>query len=135
MQGHGHDTLGLADKVAPSPGQPARKGRRRVRPVAVLEGQDQAPAGVVIDDRRAGPLKDRPPPAAGAAKRSLAQGIFEGKTAGGTLGRAQEDHPVPALGAQRSGRIDQGAAAQALGRQKRIKGASGKTAENGAQPG
>ena len=116
MQGHGGDDVGLGEQFRPGTGQPAAKSGGGFGAVAMLETQDHAPAGVVIDQHCAGPLIDRRAADAGGAQHPRPGIIFKGCAAARTGGRTQERHRVPAGRAETTGLIHHPAASQAMGR-------------------
>ncbi len=72
------------------PGSSSGRARRRMGAVAMLEGEDQGPAGIVVVQRRPGPTEGRL-----AAHAVAAQGVRrhlerEGQTAAGAVRRGDE---------------------------------------------
>ena len=55
MQRNGNEQIGVAEELAARLRHPRRERTRCVGAVAVLEGEDEPAADVVIGDRRAGP--------------------------------------------------------------------------------
>src|SRR5208282_5273616 len=76
--------------------------RRQLQPVAVLEGQHQRPAFIVVAQGRTRPGKGRLVARAQGAERAWTEIEIEGQAAAVATGRADEADLVPAWGAQRA---------------------------------
>ena len=68
-----------------------------MRPVAMLEGQDKAAAGIVIGENRPGAIERRLPHGAGAAQCAVGYRVFERITAAFAGRRRQEYDTAPAI--------------------------------------
>ena len=136
VQRHRRHQFGIGEQGAPGARHPSAERRRRVRAVSVLEGEDQLAAGGVVDHGRAGSAEGRTLAAAGAAGDALAGVELERHAAAPAQRRPDEADPLPAGRAQRAGHVDDGAAAQALGRQHGVEGAPRQPAQRrGGDPG
>ncbi len=128
MQRHRRHQVGLGQKGGPAACQPGAEGRGGLGAVGMLEAQDQAPAGLVIDESGAGMGEGRGVAQAGPAEQGLGlPGIagrigIEGKrrAAAGAQRRSQPGDPPPAGRAQALGPGYGRPAAEAQGRQHRI---------------
>jgi hypothetical protein len=138
MQGHRGQHVRFRQQFRPRPRHPGPEGDGREGPVAVLQPQDQASAGLVIGEDAARPAPDGRigdagaaqdlPLAAGAGAGSVRRQL-EGVPAPRAPGRRQEGQPGPAARAQRALRIDHGAAAEAARRQQEVERRPGETAQ------
>ena len=116
MQWHRHDRLGLVEQAAAAARQPAGEGRREVEPVAMLEREDRALAGVVVAHHRARLVVGRRLGVAGAAQRVRAGIEFERRAAAGADRSVEELDLLPAIAAERPRLGHRPAAADAGGR-------------------
>ncbi len=102
MKRHRRDQVGFGQQFRPGPRHPSAAGPGDVRPITMLEWQDQTPALRVVGQRRAGPAKFRPTGKAARAQRLVADMFSEGIAAAGALGRRDEREALPAPGAKRT---------------------------------
>jgi NADH dehydrogenase [ubiquinone] 1 alpha subcomplex assembly factor 5 len=106
MQRHRHEQVGIGEEGRAHPAHPFAEGGRAMQAIAVLEGQDEPPAAVVVAQGRARPVVGGRRLSAGTAKRARAQLVRKGEAAAGAARLAQERDVAPADGAERIGRFD-----------------------------
>jgi len=100
-----------------------------MRLVAMLEGEHQAAAGIVVAEDRAGAVVVRPIGEAGAAEGVVASVIGKGQAATGAMRRAEKGDRAPAGRAQLALGADGRATPEAARRQQQIEQAGGRAAQ------
>ena len=131
MERHWQLEIGLGQYLLAGAPHPLRQRRCKMEPVAVLQRENQRTAGVVVAHRRPRAIEARRVGHAPGAEPVGADVEIEGITTLGTAGRAKEGHGAPTFCAQRAGRRDRHAAAEAARRQQQIE----QTVARAAQPG
>ena len=129
MQRYRYQQLGLHQQLGAGTRHPAAIGRRAVRPVAMLEGEHEAAAGIVIAENGAGASIRRRLGETGTALRIAAGIIRERQAATGTMRRREKGDAAPTARAELAVAADRRAAAEAARRQKQIEQAGGGTAQ------
>src|SRR6185312_5282143 len=95
------------------PLQPSAEGGRHMQPVAMLEGEDQAAARLVVAHDRTRAVERRLLARTSAAERRAPRLELEGQSAAGAARCAEEGNPAPARSAEGSGFAHRRAAGKA----------------------
>jgi hypothetical protein len=98
VQRNGHDQVGVGDQLGRRPRQPAGEQGAQLRPVGVLELQDQVLGSVVIEAGRPRPVEQVRPRQAGDAAGAEADIVSEGRAAAVAGGLLQKRDALPGSG-------------------------------------
>ena len=85
MQWHRRHEISLGKQLGTGPRHPRPARPRHVGAIAMLEGQDEAAAAIVVHEGSARPAKTRPPDKAGSAQRPRAKLFPEWRAAAVTV--------------------------------------------------
>jgi NADH dehydrogenase [ubiquinone] 1 alpha subcomplex assembly factor 5 len=129
MQRHGNEQIGAGEQLRPDALHPSSISRRAVRAVAMLEGQHQPAARLVVAEYGTGPVIMRPLTQAGAAQRPRPGIEGKGQAAARALRRAEKRHGAPAARAQLAIAADRRPASEAARRQQKIEQADRRAAQ------
>lgn len=117
MQRHRRHEICLGEKIGTGPRHPGSACPRHIGAVAMLEGQDEAAASVVVHEGSTRPTKTRPPDKAGGAQGLRAKLFPERRAAAVAVRWRDKRETRPAGRAQRPHCADNFAASQAKRRQ------------------
>ena len=120
MKRHRNEAIGIGEQLGASTVHPLRKRGRQMKPVAMLQGQDEVAARLVIAHGGAGAIVRRGLRGAGAAQPTGAEIERKGIAARGAARASEKRNPAPTTRAQCSDRADRRAAAKAARRQNEI---------------
>ena len=129
MQGNREEEFGIGEDFGASARHPAAIGRRAMRLVAMLEGEHQAAASIVIAKNGAGAVISGGIGKTGTAARVATRIIGERQAAAGAMRWPEKADGAPAARTELAVAADRHATAEATRRQQQIKQAGGGAAQ------